>query len=328
MIARRSITKYLYGLVVLVGFLPAGVQAQTGYPARTIRFIVPFTPGGSADIFARPIAQKMSESMGQQVVVENRPGSGGVLGSEAAAKAPPDGYTIMMGLTANVAVNPALYAKLPYDPLRDFAPVTLVASAPYALVVPTSLPARNAKELVALARAKPGELAYVSLGSGSMGHLSGELLASTAGVRLLHVPYKTLGQAIPDLMSGQVQLMFLGIASAQPHVRAGKLRAIAVSGARRSPALPQVPTVMESGIRGFEVTGWYGVFVPTGTPQEIIARLHKEIVRALSLPDVRDRLSGEGAELVGNSPREFDGFVRSELAKWAKVVKLSGAKAE
>ncbi|HZN23973.1 MAG TPA: tripartite tricarboxylate transporter substrate binding protein [Burkholderiales bacterium] len=328
MIARRSITKYLYGLVVLVGFLPAGVQAQTGYPARTIRFIVPFTPGGSADIFARPIAQKMSESMGQQVVVENRPGSGGVLGSEAAAKAPPDGYTIMMGLTANVAVNPALYAKLPYDPLRDFAPVTLVASAPYALVVPTSLPARNAKELVALARAKPGELAYVSLGSGSMGHLSGELLASTAGVRLLHVPYKTLGQAIPDLMSGQVQLMFLGIASAQPHVRAGKLRAIAVSGARRSPALPQVPTVMESGIRGFEVTGWYGVFVPTGTPQEIIARLHREIVRALSLPDVRDRLSGEGAELVGNSPREFDGFVRSELAKWAKVVKLSGAKAE
>ena len=328
MIARRSITKYLYGLVVLVGFLPAGVQAQTGYPARTIRFIVPFTPGGSADIFARPIAQKMSESMGQQVVVENRPGSGGVLGSEAAAKAPLDGYTIMMGLTANVAVNPALYAKLPYDPLRDFAPVTLVASAPYALVVPTSLPARNAKELVALARAKPGELAYVSLGSGSMGHLSGELLASTAGVRLLHVPYKTLGQAIPDLMSGQVQLMFLGIASAQPHVRAGKLRAIAVSGARRSPALPQVPTVMESGIRGFEVTGWYGVFVPTGTPQEIIARLHREIVRALSLPDVRDRLSGEGAELVGNSPREFDGFVRSELAKWAKVVKLSGAKAE
>ena len=320
--------KYLYSLVVLVGFFPAGVQAQTSYPARTIRFIVPFTPGGSADIFARPIAQKMSESMGQQVVVENRPGSGGVLGSEAAAKAPPDGYTIMMGLTANVAVNPALYAKLPYDPLRDFAPVTLVASAPYALVVPTSLPARNAKELVALARAKPGELAYVSLGSGSMGHLSGELLASTAGVRLLHVPYKTLGQAIPDLMSGQVQLMFLGIASAQPHVRAGKLRAIAVSGARRSPALPQVPTVMESGIRGFEVTGWYGVFVPTGTPQEIIARLHKEIVRALSLPDVRDRLSGEGAELVGNSPREFDGFVRSELAKWAKVVKLSGAKAE
>ena len=320
--------KYLYSLVVLVGFFPAGVQAQASYPARTIRFIVPFTPGGSADIFARPIAQKMSESMGQQVVVENRPGSGGVLGSEAAAKAPPDGYTIMMGLTANVAVNPALYAKLPYDPLRDFAPVTLVASAPYALVVPTSLPARNAKELVALARAKPGELAYVSLGSGSMGHLSGELLASTAGVRLLHVPYKTLGQAIPDLMSGQVQLMFLGIASAQPHVRAGKLRAIAVSGARRSPALPQVPTVMESGIRGFEVTGWYGVFVPTGTPQEIIARLHKEIVRALSLPDVRDRLSGEGAELVGNSPREFDGFVRSELAKWAKVVKLSGAKAE
>ena len=323
--------KNLGRAVVFAGCLAACsamAQDAKSYPSKASRLVVPFPPGGGTDILARMIAQRLSERWGQQVVVENRPGSGGVLGSEAAAKAPPDGYTIMMGLTANVAVNPALYAKLPYDPLRDFAPVTLVASAPYALVVPTSLPARNAKELVALARAKPGELAYVSLGSGSMGHLSGELLASTAGVRLLHVPYKTLGQAIPDLMSGQVQLMFLGIASAQPHVRAGKLRAIAVSGARRSPALPQVPTVMESGIRGFEVTGWYGVFVPTGTPQEIIARLHKEIVRALSLPDVRDRLSSEGAELVGNSPREFDGFVRSELAKWAKVVKLSGAKAE
>lgn len=319
--------KYLLALLALFSFIPAA-DAQTTYPARTIRFIVPFTPGGSADIFARPIAQKMSESMGQQVVVENRPGSGGVIGTEAAAKAGPDGYTMMMGLTANVAVNPALYPKLRYDPLRDFAPVTLIASAPYVLVVPPSLPARNVKELVGLARSRPGDLAYVSLGSGSMGHLSGELLASMARVKLLHVPYKTLGQAITDLMTGQVQLLFLGIASAQPHVRSGRLRAIAVSGAKRSPALPQVPTVSDSGVKGFEVTGWYGAFVPAGTPQDIIARLNKEIVRALSLPDVRDRLSGEGAELVGNSPREFDAFIRSEIAKWAEVVKLSGAKAE
>lgn len=303
-------------------------DAQTAYPARPIRFIVPFTPGGSGDIFARPIAQKMSEQMGQQVIVENRPGSGGVIGTEAAAKAPADGYTIMMGLTANVAVNPTLYTKLPYDPLRDFAPVTLIAYAPYVLVVPPSLPARSLKELIALARAKPGDLAYVSLGSGSMGHLSGELLASMAGVKLLHVPYKNLGQAIPDLISGQAQLLFLGMASAQPHIKSGKLRAIALSGAKRSSLMPQVPTVSESGVKGFDVTGWYGVFVPAATPQDIIVRLHKEIVRALAMPDLRERLLGEGAELVGNSPREFDAFVRSELVKWAKVVKLSGAKAD
>ena len=318
--------KYLLALAMLCAVSLA--DAQTAYPSKPIRFVVPFTPGGSGDIFARPIAQKMSESMGQQVIVENRPGSGGVLGSEVVAKAAPDGYTMMMGLTANVAVNPALYAKLPYDPLRDFAPVTLVASAPYVLLVPVSLPAHNVKELIALARSKPGELAYVSLGSGSMGHLSGEMLASMGGVKLLHVPYKTLGQAIPDLISGQVQLLFLGIASAQSQVKSGKLRAIAVSGARRSPVLPQLPTVAEAGVKGFDLTGWYGVFVPAGTPQDIIARLHGEIVKALALPDVRERLSAAGAEVVGNSPREFDKFVRSELVKWAKVVKLSGAKVE
>ena len=317
-------------LLVVVALLcsTSSAHAQTAYPARPIRFVVPFTPGGSGDVFARPIAQKMSESLGQQVIVENRPGSGGVIGSEVVAKAPPDGYTIMMGLTANVVINPALYAKLPYDPARDFAPVTLVATGPYVLVVPPSLPASNVKQLLALARARPGELAYVSFGSGSMGHLAGELFSSMAGVKLLHVPYKTLGQGLTDLVSGQVQLLFHGIASAQPHVRSGKLRAIAVSGAKRSPAMPQVPTVSESGVKGFEVTGWYGVFVPAGTPQDIIGRLHKEVVRALSLPDVRERLSTEGAELVGNSPAEFDAFVRRELPKWAKIVKLSGAKVE
>jgi tripartite-type tricarboxylate transporter receptor subunit TctC len=319
--------KSLLALAALLTAL-APAHAQTTYPSRPVRWIVPFTPGGSADVFARPIAQKMSDSMGQQVVVDNRPGSGGVIGTEVAAKAPADGYTLMMGLTANIAVNPALYPKLPYDPLRDFAPVTLVASQPYALVVPPSLPARNAKELVALARAKPGELAYASLGSGSMGHLSGELFASMAGIKLLHVPYKTLGQAIPDLVSGQVQLLFLGVASAQSHVKSGKLRAIAVSGLKRSPAMPDVPTVSESAVKGFDVTGWYGAFVPAGTPQEIMGRLHKEIAHALSLPDIRERFSRAGAEVGGNSPREFDAFVRSEIAKWAKVVKLSGARAE
>ncbi|HEX2828698.1 MAG TPA: tripartite tricarboxylate transporter substrate binding protein [Burkholderiales bacterium] len=319
--------KSLFAVAAVFALLTPA-HAQTTYPSRPIRWIVPFTPGGSADVFARPLAQKMSESMGQQVVVENRPGSGGVIGTEVAAKAPPDGYTLMMGLTANIAINPALYRKLAYDPLRDFAPVTLVAQQPYALVVPQSLPAANPKELIALARAKPRELAYVSMGSGSMGHLSGELFASMAGVKLLHVPYKTGGQAMTDLVTGQVQLQFLGVASALPHIKAGKLRAIAVSGLRRSPALPDVPTVSESAVKGFDVTGWYGAFVPAGTPPEAVARLHSEIVRALSLPDIRERLLREGAELGGNSPREFDAFVRSEMAKWAKVVKLSGAKTE
>jgi tripartite-type tricarboxylate transporter receptor subunit TctC len=319
--------KSLLGVAAFLSLLgPA--QAQTTYPSHAIRWIVPFTPGGSADVFARPLAQKMSESMGQQVVIENRPGSGGVIGTEAAAKAPPDGYTLMMGLTANVAINPALYQKLAYDPLRDFAPVTLVASQPYALVVPPSLPAHNAKELIALARAKPRELAYASMGAGSMSHLAAELMGSMAGVKLLHVPYKTQGQAMADLVTGQVQLHFLGVASALTHIKSGKLRAIAVSGLKRSKALPDVPTVSESAVQGFDVTGWYGAFVPMGTPQDIIARLNKEIVRALSLPDVRERLMREGAEIGGNSPREFDAFVRSEIAKWAKVVKLSGAKAE
>jgi tripartite-type tricarboxylate transporter receptor subunit TctC len=234
----------------------------------------------------------------------------------------------MMGLTANIAINPALYQKLPYDPVRDFSPVTLVASAPYALVVPPSLPAKTVKDLIALARAKPGELAYASFGNGSAGHLSGELFASMANVKLLHVPYKNIGQGLTDLMAGQVQLLFLGIVSAQPHVKAGKLRAIALSGLKRSPMMPGVPTVSESGVKGYEVTGWYGVFVPAGTPPEIIARLHKEIVRVLALPDLRERLSSEGAELGGNTPDQFDRYIRSEIAKWAKVVKLSAARAD
>ena len=303
-----------------------GAEADK-YPSRPVRVITGST-GSTSDQIARFTAQKLSQFLGQQVVVDNRPGAGTIIGSELVARAAPDGYTILFGTGGGTFLTPLMLPKVPYDPLRDFAPVTLIASAPYVLVVPQSLPARNVKELIALARAKPGDLAYVSLGSGSMGHLSGELLASMAGVKLLHVPYKTLGQAIPDLISGQVQLLFLGIASAQPHVKSGKLRAIAVSSTKRSPAMREMPTVAESGVKGFDVTGWYGAFVPAGTPQDIVARLHKEIVRVLAMPDIRERLSGEGAELVGNSPREFDAFVRSEIVKWAKVVKLSGAKAD
>ncbi|MEA3158441.1 MAG: putative tricarboxylic transport rane protein [Betaproteobacteria bacterium] len=322
--ARIAVTLFL----IAAAHASAQPSGSAAYPVRSVRFVIPFTPGGTADIIARVMAPKMSEGLGQQVVIDNRGGSGGVIGSEVAAKSPPDGYTIMMGLTANIAINPSLYQKLPYDPVRDFAPVSLVASAPYALIVPPSLPARNVKELVSLAKAKPGELAYASFGNGSAGHLSGELFASMANVKLLHVPYRNIGQGLADLVSGQVQLLFLGIVSTQPHVKAGKVRAIAVTGLKRSPMMPSVPTVSESGVKGYEVTGWYGVFVPMGTPPDIIMRLNKEIVRVVVLPEVRERLSSEGAELAGSTPQQFDRYIKSEIAKWAKVVKLSGARAD
>ena len=324
----RPLLAVLFSASTMAAWAQQPAKDAAAYPTRAIRFVIPFTSGGSADILGRAIAQKMTEGLGQQVVVDNRGGSGGVIGSEIVAKSAPDGYTIMMGLTANIAINPALYQKLAYDPLRDFAPVTLVATAPYALVVPPALPAKSVKELIALARSKPGELAYASFGNGSAGHLSGELFASMANVKLLHVPYKNIGQGLADLMAGQVQLLFLGIVSAQPHVKAGKLRAIAVSGLKRSAMMPEAPTVSESGVKGFEVTGWYGVFVPAGTPPEIVSRLHHEIVRVLALPDLRSRLSSEGAELGGGTPAEFDRYIKSEIAKWARVVKLSGARAD
>ncbi|MBI4195869.1 MAG: tripartite tricarboxylate transporter substrate binding protein [Betaproteobacteria bacterium] len=324
----RTLRVCAFALLSVMAGSAAAQQSKPGpadYPNRPIRFVVPFTPAGTADIIARVIAQKMTDSLGQQVVVDNRGGSGGVIGSEIAAKSSPDGYTIMMGLTANIAINPALYPRLPYDPARDFAPVTQIAAAPYVLVVPPSLPAKSVKDLLALAKTKPGQFAYASFGNGSAGHLTGELFASMANVKLLHVPYKNIGQGLADLIAGQVQMLFLGIVSATPHVQAGKLRALATTGARRSPMMPDVPTVSEAGVKGYEVTGWYGAFVPTGTAPGIVARLHKEIVRAINLPDVEERLTRQGASLVGSTPREFEAYIRSEMAKWAKVVKMSGA---
>ena len=293
-----------------------------------IRIVVPFTAGGSADIFARIIGAKMSEAWSQQVVIDNRAGSGGVIGSEIAAKAAPDGYTLMMGITANIAINPALYKKLPYDPVRDFVPVTLVASAPYVMVVSPSLPARTAQELLALARAKPGELNYASMGNGSAGHLTAELLAAMAGIKLTHVPYKVIGTVLTDLGSGQVQIYFLGMLSAQAQLKSGKLRALAITGAKRSAMMPDLPTVAEAGVPGYEVTGWYGVFAPAGTPRTIVLRLNAEIARILNLPDVRQRLSAEGADLMVSTPEQFAAFIKSEIAKWAKAVKISGATAD
>lgn len=306
----------------------AAAQAPVAYPAKPIRFVVPFTPGGTADILARALAQKMTDGLGQQVVVDNRGGSGGVIGTEIAAKSPPDGYTLMMGITANIAINPSLYRKLPYNAERDFSAVTLVASAPYLLVVPPALPARSVKDLLALAKAKPGQLTYASFGNGSANHLAGELFATMSNTKLVHVPYKNIGQGVSDVIAGQVQLLFLGIVSAKPHVDGGKLRALASTGLKRSPMTPNVPTVHESGVPNYEVTGWYGLFVPAGTPPDIINRLHGEAVKAIRQPDVQERLTQQGAELVGNTPQQFAAYVKAETAKWAKVVKASGAVAD
>ncbi len=308
----------------------ASTQPDTGrtYPSRPIRFVVPFTPGGSADIFARAVGQKMADAWDQQVVIDNRGGSNGIIGTDIAAKAPPDGYTLVMGITASIAINPSLYPKLPYDPARDFAPVTLIAAAPYLLLVPPAVPARTVRELVALAKSKPGQLNYASTGSGSLPHLAMELFKSMAGVGIVHVPYRGIGPALVDLLSGQVQVMFLGMVSSQAQAKAGKLRAIAITGAKRSPLMPDLATVAESDLPGFDVTGWYGVFVPRGTPAAIIARLQTQIAKILRTPEVGDRLTSEGADVGGDSPAEFAAFVKSESAKWAKVVKISGVRAD
>jgi tripartite-type tricarboxylate transporter receptor subunit TctC len=301
--------------------------ASAPYPDKPVRFLVPFTPAGTADILARIVGQKLSERWNQQVVIDNRAGSAGIIGTEIAAKAPADGHTLMMGITANIAINPALYAKLPYDATRDFTPVTLIAKAPYVMVVTPALPVKSVQDFIAYAKARPGQVNYASTGSGSAGHLTAELFSSMTGVTMVHIPYKTSAAHVVDMASGQVHLFFGGILSTQPHIQSGKMRAIGITGARRSPLMPSLPTVAESGVRGFEVVGWYGVFVPAGTPPPIVARLNAEIVRILKLQEVGERLASEGAEISGNTPEEFAAYIRAEQAKWAKVVRISGAKA-
>jgi tripartite-type tricarboxylate transporter receptor subunit TctC len=302
-------------------------SAQT-YPSKPVRMIVPFPAGGATDIVGRLIAQKLSEAWGQQVIVDNRGGAGGTIGSDVAAKSSPDGYTMLLGTSSTHAVAPSLYSKLPYDPVRDFAPVTLAATATILLAVHPSLPARNVKELVALARREANALSFASSGNGGISHLIGEQFKSTAGIQMLHVPYKGDTPALVDLVSGQVHLMFGTAVSFLPYVKAGRLRAIAVTNPKRSPIVPDVPTIAESGLPGFEALQWFGVFVPAGTSRDIVARLHGEIVKILKVADVRERLVGLGAEVVGNTPEQFAVFQKADSAKWAKIVKESGAKIE
>jgi tripartite-type tricarboxylate transporter receptor subunit TctC len=298
------------------------------YPSKPIRFVVAFPPGGGTDIIARSIAQKLGERLEQQIVVDNRPGAGGNIGTDIVAKSAPDGYTMLMGSAGPLAINASLFAAMPFDPVRDLAPVTLAASTPNVLVVHPSLKAATVKDLVALARAHPGEINFASSGHGTPAHLAGELFSSMAGVKLVHVPYKGASPALADLLGGQVQIMFSTMPPALPHVKEGKLRALAVTSLKRSPAMPGLPTLDEAALPGFEANTWHGVVLPAGAQSAIIARLNREIVAILHMPEVVERLSNQGAEPVGSTPEEFAAYIKSETVKWAKVVRESGAKAE
>ena len=312
-------------LVALLAFA-AGAQAQEPYPARPVRMIVGFAPGGGTDLTARPIAQKMSELMGQQVLVENRPGAAGNIATEQVARAAPDGYTILMGTIAALAINPSLYGNLKFDPETDFAPVIQVVDATNVLALHSSVPANSVKELIALAKQR--SLSAGSSGIGATGHLAIELFNVMAGVKLVHVPYKGGGPAMTDLVGGQVHLVFATTASAIPHIKAGRLKGIAVTTIRRSALLPDTPTISEAGLNGFDANNWYGIVVPAKTPRPIIDQLNAVVTKILAMPDVRATLQNQGLDPAGGTPEQFGAYIRSERAKWAKVVRESGAKAE
>ena len=295
-------------------------QAKPAYPVKPVRLIIPYAPGGGTDLIGRSLAQKLSENLGHTVFVENRPGANGNLGMEIAAKSAPDGYTLVYALFAQFAVNPFLYPKLGYDPVRDFAPITLLVRSPYVLVTHPSLPVKSTRELIALAKARPGELVLASAGSGSGAHLAAEMLKVMTRVNFLHVPYKGAGPLLIDLVAGQTQFSFATWSSGGPHVKSGRLRGLAVTTAKRAPALPALPAISET-VPGYDIAVWYGVVAPAGTPRDIIAKLNSEIVRVLAAPDFRSRIVGEAVEPIGSTPEQFADYIRTEMAKWSKVVK-------
>jgi tripartite-type tricarboxylate transporter receptor subunit TctC len=305
----------------------ASAQGATSYPTKPIRYIVGYTPGGTADMLARAVGQKLTEAWGQQVIVENRPGAGTNIGTEIAAKSPPDGHTLFMPTVAN-AINPTLYPKLTYDPVKDFAYIINFAKVPGILTVHPSVPARNAKELIALAKARPGELRHGSTGIGSPHHLAGEIFKTMAGVKMIHVPYKGATPAIADIIAGHIEVYFGAMVSTLPHAKSGRLRALAVTSAKRVEAVPDIATLNEQGLKGFETGSWFGMAVPAATPRDIIAKLHAGAVRAIAAPELRQRMSAEGAEFVGDTPEQFTAFFKSEVAKWGKAVKASGARVD
>ena len=304
----------------------AGCAVAQSYPAKPIRFVVPFPPGGPADILSRTIGQILAESWGQQVVIDNRAGAGGNIGSEIVAKAPPDGYTLLMGFVGTHAINSSLYRNMPFDPVKDFEPVGLVAMVTIILVVHPSVPVKSVKELIALAKARPDELTFGSPGNGTPQHLAGELFNTMTGVKTGHIPFKGAVPALTDLLGGRLSMIFSSMPPALPHVQSGKLRALGVTSAARSPAAPGVPTIAQSGLPGYEVINWYGVLAPAKTSKDIVAKLNAEIVRIMNLPAVKERLAAQGAETYTSTPEKFADYIRQETEKWAKVVKFSGAR--
>ena len=312
---------------LLLASLHAGALGQP-YTTKPIRLVVPFAPGGGVDLIGRSIAQKLNEAWGQPVVVDNRGGGGGNIGTDMVAKAPPDGYTLLMGYVGNLAINPFLFRKLPYDPVRDLAPVTLAATAPNVLVAHPSVAARSVKELIALARSRPGGLNYASAGNGTVGHMVAELFKTVTHINITHIPYKGNGPAIIDILGGQVQLMFSAPGAVLAHVKAGRLKGLAVASAARPAGLGDIPTFAEAGYPAVEATAWYGVLVPAGTPRAIVSKLNKETVRIMQLPDVKERLAVHGYDVTTNTPSEFAALLKADLVKWEKVVKASGARVD
>ena len=312
-------------IIPIFAFTCAQVFAQS-YPVKSIRLIVPYPPGGATDIFGRILGARLGELLGQQVVPEQRAGAAGVLGAEAAARAAPDGYTLVVGQASNLAINQHLMSKLPYDPVKDFAPITLIATSPNLLVVHPSLPARSVNDLVALAKARPGSINYASAGNGSPGHLAAEYFKKLAKVDIVHIPYKGATPALTDVIAGQASLYFTSPIAAQPYVQSGRLRQLAVTSAQRFPPLPDVPTVAESGLRDYEIVSWWGLLAPAGVPREIIARVHAEAVKALNTAEMKERLAGQGAMVVTNTPEQFAAYIKSEIANWGRIVAVSGAR--
>ena len=317
----------MLAIAISIAALPAAGADAPGYPNKTIRIVVPFPPGGISDVMSRVFGQKFTDSWNQPVIIENRAGAGGNIGSDIVAKSPPDGYTLVMGSIGTHAVNASLFSKMPYDTVKDFAPVALVVEADGLLVLHPSVPVKTVKDLIAFARARPGQLAYASAGNGTASHLAGELFKSLAKIDLVHIPYKGNVPAITDLVGGQTSMLFATMPTVLPLARAGKLHALAVTGAQRNPAAPEIPAMAET-LPGFDVTNWIGLFAPAGTPADIVAKLNTEAMRIMRLPEVQSRLVNEGAKSRPNTPVEFGAFVKTEMARWGKVIRQAGVRAD
>jgi tripartite-type tricarboxylate transporter receptor subunit TctC len=325
---KLKMKKWLSGaLVCLSGVSIAGLAHAQSWPTKPIKLIVPYPPGGGTDVIARIVQEPLAKELGQQVIIDNRGGAGGSIGSALAAQSPSDGYTVLFTLSSHT-INPAIYTKLPFDTEKDFSSVVTVASLPQILVANPNFPAKTVKEVIEMAKAKPGSISYASVGNGSPGHLAGAMMATDAGVDMTHIPYRGGGPAVTDVMAGQVPLLWVSIPAAAQFVKAGKLRALAVSTVKRSAVFPDVPTMVESGFKGFEVDSWYAMFVPAKTPQTIIDRLNKATVNVLAQPEVKEKLLGQGAEAVGDTPAQLSGVVKKEIAKWKQVVKSANIKVD